>query len=447
MRPSLHLSGLAFFASVWAACAATSPAETPRIPAALKTPEVADEAFVSDDDLLIKDGFTLKGGVRLSPAEVRADVSILVYALQNAFVGKGIVPDASYLETLSRLKGVVEAAGAGDSSESLCGRLAGALSAIGEVPHLAVSLEGYRCLPPGVVAEETAPSVGRNIMEEPSDPRPPGRTDVSTRPAGLFWTPSVDIPWKIEWRDVGGARVPVLGIREFHPFAHPAWRGLWDRMGALLRESPAVILDLRGNEGGDYEPGCHLARFFWGQEYPTPATHRTALDTAAACALAYNAKKIRLLASELNGLPEPAYLQEDMRKDMEGFLAAKSSATQAVESFEFSRPTIERRKLFRRPIYVLADERCASACELALLCLREHPRVRILGRSTQGSYRFGNVGVLVLPNSQIVVQVPRRFLFIKGREPRDAAGLEPDLLVPVETDAIEAALDALGREL
>jgi C-terminal processing protease CtpA/Prc len=149
---------------------------------------------------------------------------------------------------------------------------------------------------------------------------------------------------------------------------------------------------------------------------------------------------------QAQGRPPPPYVVAHRQKFLEGYRAASAGKLplEAEERENPSRP-FDLRKGFQRPIYVLFDRGCASSCESGAEFLAPHPNVITVGENTGGFVHFGNLGCAVLPVSRIVVFIATDYWkFDDGRDV-EKTGYAPKIRVPPGTDALEAALEDLGR--
>ena len=69
-------------------------------------------------------------------------------------------------------------------------------------------------------------------------------------------------------RTVGTLRVPVFAITSFPSHEDPAWNGFLDAVRRESASAPALVLDLRGNGGGDDTTGRAVAKLLYGADPP-----------------------------------------------------------------------------------------------------------------------------------------------------------------------------------
>src|SRR5688572_11314604 len=172
---------------------------------------------------------------QLSSADVSRDLSLVDYALDRAYVGGGFVPRAAWAALRARLTGLQ---GQALSVERLCDEIGDALWMLPDAHLMAYRRESdgnHRC---GTEYRRTRrrPSVGANYAAD------------QTRS-----------PWQLEFLTTGGATYSVLALKSLPAHADPVWNEFDGALRALA-DSDGVLIDLRGNSGGDDSRGRQLAR-------------------------------------------------------------------------------------------------------------------------------------------------------------------------------------------
>lgn len=165
---------------------------------------------------------------------------------------------------------------------------------------------------------------------------------------------------------------------------------------AGLRERPGLVLDLRGNTGGDEALALRVVGLLADQERP------------------YSGVSFR-------AGPAPGDFTPPQSRTL--------------------RPTQERP--YTGPLAVLIGPACVSSCEAMAMMLRTLPNAVLIGQATQGA--SGNPQPVLLPNG-VSVYFSRWKAFLPDGSPLEGRGLAPDLtLAPAaETDtALDAALSSL----
>ena len=102
---------------------------------------------------------------------------------------------------------------------------------------------------------------------------------------------------------------------------------------------------------------------------------------------------------------------------------------------------------FKKPIYILIDRKCASSCESVVEIFESHPYAKTIGENTGGFVHFGNMGFIVLPYSQIIVQMASDFWRFKDGRYIEFIGHTPEIRVKRNRDALKSAVKELRKNL
>ena len=196
----------------------------------------------------------------------------------------------------------------------------------------------------------------------------------------------------------------------------------------LLRSTPYLIVDVRGDGGG-----C-------------TCSYDTLMSLLVSGPVRADAKDV--LASPANEGYWRDMLTQGVLDDSEqvqvrqGLLRMQSHQGQLVELFPASvfRPRSISR--FPRRVAVLVDRRCASSCEDFVLAARQSSKVTIVGsENTEGVHDYGDIRKVYLQGWR-QMRVPTT----RMRGPRiDFVGLKPDVMLSPQEDAVAAARRLLAR--
>jgi C-terminal processing protease CtpA/Prc len=338
---------------------------------------------------------------------VTADVDLLVYALERGYVGRPFVPNARWTEMMQRLTLL---RGKATTVRELCDGVADALWQLPDA-HLAArrrapnAKTSTKC---GTLYEKAArsPSVGSNFAA--------GET----------------APWSTKDVTAGGSVVGLLSIREFPFKDDPVWKD-FERVARDLLRKDALIIDLRGNGGGDDARGRQLANILVDGEVALGVTKWHARKTPETLTLLMNSYATQGPAEHVRQL-----IAETKRERDEA--VARRGPEWKVEDAT-PRTTTVGPKAFSGPIAILVDAACASSCESTLQFLRAHPKARVFGERTAGQIHFGDIGTFAMPNSRIRIILPTAFAELASGF-HDRVGFEPDVQTPQGTDAFDVAL-------
>ena len=353
---------------------------------------------------------------KLQPENYKKDVYLLLYALDNAYP-PALSGDRveykklrSHLEEMFKNKDVMMAS-------QFCRELDDRLADFPD-NHLTASIgAGMSC---SLKRSKEPGHVGSNVTAE---------TEV----------------WSLKELPIGKHKVPVLSIRHFEFKESSAWKGFLDSVEEIKNTAPALIIDVRGNSGGDSYMAERLSEILYGAK---PPQKRKSLEvqTPEAVQLERNFYQLKASQQFLTRGSIPAYLthklfeldtklEQAKKNELAKFkLLVTFQETSAKENPSFSEETG-----FAKPIFILQDKICASSCEGLLEDLESHPYVTTVGENSKGSIHYGNVRSLTLPITGVMVQIPTKsFQYNDGRF-LEKIGYKPKVQIPQDEDALEWA--------
>lgn len=355
---------------------------------------------VTVDDLVIQPTQLLKPPAELSGAQVQEDLEVLNLALREGYEG----PD--FRASLNRVTAHKT------TPEKFCVELAGILQPVANA-HLRANLEFKSC--------------GRAF--------PMGRVGANLA-AGLD-------RWLV--KKVNG--VNVLALPSFWPSFDHRWSGFLDKVRELSRAGEPFVLDLRGNPGGDDGMGFELARILLGADpkvtLPTPVESREFRQTPAAFALQANAWMWTELKLRKENLPVPAGVPQKRNEILEWMERAKREEFPDRFVERLTPAPLDKTKIFDKPVYILIDAGCASACENTIQILENLPQRKLVGQNTLGAVEYGEMGRVLLPNSKISVALTTMSVRFRDHRRPEKIGYSPDVLVKAGGDALAEAIEDL----
>jgi hypothetical protein len=226
-------------------------------------------------------------------------------------------------------------------------------------------------------------------------------------------------PW-IGIKDKKG--IYTIAISQFTP---GKWPGFLEFVREAQRSAKMIIIDLRGNGGGDDSIGFELAEILAGQKIETPiapAIRRNTLET-----LQIWENYLNVLKKSSNDKCEKDQLDVYLNENSERMNTVLSGGVEEFISKDVKETNwqYDQTKGFQGKIFILQDKDCASSCESTIDFFEFFPNVTRVGFNTAGMTHFGNVGLFVLPNSSIQINMPTktnrfkddRFIEFKGRAP------------------------------
>lgn len=382
-------------------------------PAAMTQSAVEVELAEADVDMFsISLDEDLTPPQRLSPTEFREDVLALRRVLDEAWGGKPVVPEHVVADAYARL-----------ASMSPVSTPAGLCTALGQVldelpdAHFSVAFEGrQRCVP----SSRRAPAVGANFAA--SEAR----------------------PWAVERRDAGERTVALVSIKRFLGPGSPQWGDFLAQFEGAL-DADAVILDLRGNGGGNDTYAYWVAQRLAGRPIRREGVRIERLQTPLALRLVMNLLVIRARADLRRTGEVPTHFDAPLQDLAE--LSRQVGVGVEPPLLSFAPGPASDLELtgthFEGPVFLLADAGCGSSCENAVFLLRQLANVTVVGEPTAGAIHFGQSGRLVLPNSKVVVTVATQAVRYDGDGWWEKVGFPPDVQVPAGEDALSVALAQL----
>jgi hypothetical protein len=398
---------------------ATAP--PPAVPMTAPSPleELLEGHAFTPADLLVADDVSLEPPHELSAGAARRDVALLLYALRNGYGGHRFIARRRIAAAEQNLADLVADESA-QGPRAFCDAVAEVLATLPD-QHLEAKLAGERCGPP---PNGRAPdgAVGRNFA--PPFPRQAAR------------------PWATETRKLANGTVGLIAITRFPLADDPVWEGFLDAVAALA-SADALVIDMRGNSGGDDTTAYRLAQVLGGRFVRRTGVEKIRSQRPATWALRINHLTLELVSHAARGEPAPLHIQKhrdeftaEYRRALRG-----ESEPEVVETPGPDRGLEGEFTPFTRPIYVLVDRRCGSSCESGMEVLAQLTNATTVGENTAGTIHFGNIGKLVMPASAIVVQIASQFTRYANGTFVEGAGFAPDVAVPPGADALDVTLE------
>ena len=187
----------------------------------------------------------------------------------------------------------------------------------------------------------------------------------------------------------------------------------------ILPKSNALIIDLRGNTGGDSWYSDLFAEHLCGAW----------IDSFKTVYVRTNCDAQKFLSTVYPTAPW-----------------AKLPESEELVVLETGKNyTVDINKAYMKPIYILTDRKTTSAAELFLLRMIHHPSVVVVGDNSSGTEVFGQVKHSLLPNSQIKVSIGM-FYRVLSQENFELNGITPNIKCPENTDALDVALREIANQ-
>lgn len=181
----------------------------------------------------------------------------------------------------------------------------------------------------------------------------------------------------------------------------------------------AVVLDVRGNQGGDDKALSFVSSKLYGT---APRYHRS---------------------QEIRITPEAKILQEQKIKSKEFLDELHFKNPNGYKSPVQAEPKFNEQSGYNKNIYILTDRKTSSSAEF--ICgLRQHPKVKYLGENTCGCGEYGDTAQLALPNGGYLnMGMYKNELFAGIKE---GEGLAPTHRTEAGKDAFEHCLKVMEKD-
>ena len=338
----------------------------------------------------------------LSPMQISEDLRLLEYILKNSYVGyfhKNHTRIDEILRKLNSIKDPME-------MKTFCEKLAKNLSSIKD-EHLTVFFGEKPCLKSKLIG-----NVGTRQHHDQKK----------------IWTVET-LPLK--------KKILLITISKFASFGSPIWDGFLEKVEKNLKIADFVLLDMRGNGGGDDSIGWKLAELLVGnKKISSPYGHQYKVVTRSGLETRWN--RFRLKSKFSKSLREKVFLYDYVKKDKRIF----SNRRGKTIKMDSTLTNINKRKALK-PIYILQDKACASSCESTIDFFEYIYPVTKIGENTAGYVHFGNLGTAQLKNSKIMLSVPSTFNEYRDGRFIEGEGITPDIRVKRGQDAFHIALNKI----
>lgn len=230
---------------------------------------------------------------------------------------------------------------------------------------------------------------------------------------------------------IGG--IPVVRIRSFSDM-YSKELNQFVATANKHRGTPVVIVDLRGNGGGNEYWSSSWIQKLTGKR-PESVFVFSELESATSMIGRANAFAYwRSLTSD------PSLYQADAAHHIRRAEEIGSGAIQAG----WTGPSYPEIPLIANDttVVVVINNLVASAGEGFVLRISQAENVVVVGENSMGALTFGNISMHQLPYSKLTVWLPINFNLFTDLDIREEVGLAPDLWVPAE-DAVNYAVAAI----
>ena len=251
------------------------------------------------------------------------------------------------------------------------------------------------------------------------------------------------VPWNVKLDKKNGHTALLISIMHFPLEASPLWTGFLDKVKKLLPHAKLVIIDLRGATGGDNRTGYKLSNLLAGARLKSPYKKQKTIDHPVSFQIMVNTMDLwaRQFADKNKEIPQDI---KDMKKTFvqmrDKSIKGESVSLLDVQEGELLEEVdFDYEKSIKKPIYILMDSQCPSACEGTIDYFEFNTLVKTVGENTAGMIHFGNTGKIVLKNSGIIVSISISYKQYYDGRFIEKIGITPKIQVPSSQDAMSYA--------
>jgi len=196
--------------------------------------------------------------------------------------------------------------------------------------------------------------------------------------------------------------------------------GLLKQFTEVLDGSSALIIDLRGNRGGDMMGTDKLLYYLYGAQTRNCIKNYTRTTDEAKRLL--GKKQYERDWKDIDTSKDPAVIEPEKEQP----------------AFEADQPG------YKKPIYILVDNNVCSAAENFISRLKPHPYMKLVGDNTSGCRVYGQVRPTFLPHSGIELRVGLEYRVMEyGFE--ELKGFTPDIRCEDGQNAFEVAMKEIEK--
>lgn len=350
----------------------------------------------------------------LSVENIEYDKEQIIYSLTNIYSGRKHLPKGQHKDLINKIEKIKGPL----TTKAFCHKIDSYFEQVSD-NHLNAKFGGSTCVKSKVRRKS---SVGKNYYKDDK------------------------IPWDVRLKKKSNKTALLISITSFYKRTSPVWDSFLDKVKQNLPKAELVIIDMRGNGGGDDSIGYELSTLLAGKELKTPYTDQWTSHNPASFQLWVNTFESwgRYHKKKSNKIPE--YI-----KDLKAEFVTKLNRSLNGENFPFwgkesskkeTKPidmNFEYAKSIKKPIYILIDAGCASSCESTTDFFEFNTLVKTIGERTAGYIHFGNNGEVFLKNSGIILQMAVSYnQYYDGRF-IEKVGITPKIQVPPGKDAMSYA--------
>lgn len=369
-------------------------------------------------DYLLPDQYNFSSPIEIDSSQIQNDVSYLLHFLKKGYGGRNYVPYVQ-LENTEKMLNTISSKNKKIATKDFCEQVDDALLNINDA-HLMARLNQKTC------------SIRREIKR---------KVIFIGKNTHNFESP----PWIKKDFQLKKKRVSIIAISNLPLNESSSWNGFLDAVIDAKLNSKGIIIDLRGNGGGDDTMGLAMVDYLYGQDHITNIAYRIKSKTPETMAMLYNNYQMRILKMVHKNDSIPDFLLKRREEAKNNFFNSLHENAEEEKVPISSGPTFDFTKAYTKPIILLIDGGCASSCESIVEALEGHPTAESIGTNTGGFVHFGNMGIVILPASKIILQMATDFWSFKDGRFIENSGFSPKIQLQNGQDGMKEALKRMKQ--
>ena len=195
---------------------------------------------------------------------------------------------------------------------------------------------------------------------------------------------------------------------------------IFDFQNNILPKANALIIDLRGNGGGNSFYSDQFAYFLCG------------------------AKVDSMKKTFVRTTPEAQKVLKSSNPNASWASQKKSEKLQLWKKGKCFK--IDKKQAYSKPIFILTDEHTGSSAEMFLLRMLHHPMVTVVGDNSRGMEVYGNMVHGFLPHSKLFMSVGANYRILEY-DNFELHGHEPKIKCKDGQNALNVALSEYKNQL
>ncbi len=357
----------------------------------------------TSQDLLLPENASLQSLAfpsSITQDQASQDIDYLIYILEHAYGGRKYAPPKALSLAIQSLKNIDKYLNLNDFHD----RIDQSLFLIPD-NHLSARYRGKFSKKRQNYKNTTISSVGKNDITDPKT------------------------IWEVRLDPVRAKKILYISIVEFPRSKSNIWKGFLESVNREKQSADSIVIDLRGNTGGDDTMGMQVANILFGHPIEHPIKNQYRSLAPETLALIANEHHLEILNMKYDGKEISDYVKNDYEAAMQKYELAVNKKI-PIEFIRTDKGKGDRSTPitgFKKPIYILMDRACSSSCEFTIAAFEWNKYVKRVGENTSGTFHFSNAGVAVLPNSKIRVDVPTQFSEYFDKRFIERIGLSPDI--------------------